>query len=266
MESVIPLVHAALMATSGKEKAAMLGEIRLLCDRGKASFTHQTNAEVIPLPGMPRNLRLVNPRDLPRRGLGHDEGKAIFLHAIAHIEYNAINLALDAIYRFDRLPQAYYLDWLQVAEEEADHHQRILSRLFELGYQYGDFPAHNGLWDIAQRTSGDLVSRMAMVPCVFEARGLDVTPPMIEKLQNAGDHASANVLLFILEEELGHVEIGVKWYRYACELKQIEPVETFIALLGKYLPKKRQGPFNVPYRLRAGFTHEWLSKLEEASG
>ncbi len=244
----------------------MLGEIRLLCDQGKARFNHATSVEVIELPGMPRDLQLVDPRELPRRGLGHNEGKAIFLHAIAHIEYNAINLALDAIYRFDGLPEAYYLDWLKVAEEEADHHQRVLSRLSDLGHQYGDFPAHNGLWDIAQRTASDLVARMAMIPCVFEARGLDVTPPMIQKLQNVGDSASADILQFILEEELGHVEIGVKWYRYACALQKAEPVETFIALLEKYLPNKRQGPFNVPYRLRAGFTEEWLSRLDQVSG
>lgn len=267
MKGLVDLAHDAIRTGDISKKVALISEMRSLCQSSSAvSLSHRESAALIDQPGMPSGLRLVHPRDLPRRSLQSIEGKAGFLHAIAHIEFNAINLALDAIYRFSEMPDEFYADWLLVAEQEADHHNRIAACLERMGYRYGDFPAHNGLWDMALKTANDLISRMAMVPCVFEARGLDVTPPMIDKLKRAGEIESAKVLQFILEEEIGHVRIGVRWYQYACRRAGLDPIDTFLSLLQKYLPNKKQGPFNLHHRREAGFSEEWLSKLEGLSG
>ncbi len=217
------------------------------------------------MPGYPDRLHLVDPREVPRRSLGTIGGRACFLHAIAHIEFNAINLALDAVYRFGGLPDEYYRDWLEVARDEARHHAMLEDRLEELGYCYGDFPAHNGLWDVACRTAHDLVGRMAMVPCVMEARGLDVTPGMICRLRDVGDDRSANLLECILEEEERHVAIGVSWYRWACGKRGLDPVPTFFSLLETYLPNRPLGPLNIDRRRAAGFDDAWLRQLESAA-
>lgn len=219
----------------------------------------------MPLPGYPDRLRLVDPREVPRRSLGTVEGRACFLHAIAHIEFNAINLALDAVYRFGGLPDGYYRDWLGVARDEARHHAMLEDRLEELGFRYGDFSAHNGLWDVACRTAHDLVSRMAMVPCVMEARGLDVTPGMIRRFRDVGDDRSAGLLEIILEEEERHVAIGVFWYRWACGERGLDPVPTFLSLLETYLPRRLSGPLNMDRRRAAGFDDAWLRQLDSAA-
>ncbi len=266
-ESLYELAHCGLMA----KNACMKGEIiDDMIQRYEAMDpTVLLEEEGIPLPplrieqpGQPGRLDLVHPRELNQRKLGSPKGRAIFLHAIAHIEFNAINLALDAIYRFRNLPSGYYSDWLSVAEEEAQHHRLIVQRLSALGYKYGDFPVHNGLWDIARRTDTDLVSRMAMVPCVFEARGLDVAPPMIDKLIAVGDQKSAEVLQLILDQEVAHVAIGLRWYRYACCQQGVDPLDRFVELIGEYLPGRSQGPFNFHHRRLAGFTGEWMTRLQ----
>lgn len=231
------------------------------------SFTGDRHAadRGMSMPGYPDRLRLVDPREVPRRSLGTNEGRACFLHAIAHIEFNAINLALDAVYRFGGLPDDYYRDWLGVARDEARHHAMLENRLEELGYRYGDFSAHNGLWDVACRTAHDLVSRMAMVPCVMEARGLDVTPGMIRRFQDMGDDRSAGLLETILEEEEHHVAIGVSWYRWACGERGLDPVSTFFSLLETYLPSRLSGPLNIDRRRAAGFDDAWLRQLESTA-
>ena len=269
--TTIELVKDALLSSSVERKTELIHRLKSCCASdiatGYASSIQNarsaTEIEDIRYPGQPGSLQLVHPKMLKQRKLGSPEGRAIFLHAIAHIEFNAINLALDAIYRFRDLPDEYYRDWLTVAAEEARHHRLIAERLVALGFQYGDFPVHNGLWDIAYRTRHDLVSRMAMVPCVFEARGLDVTPPMIGKLQAVGDHESADILQLILDEEIGHVAIGIRWYQFACQQQGLQPVKRFGELLDEYLPNRFMGPFNVPMRLAAGFSPQWIDYLEE---
>ena len=263
------LVYNAIMATTAGEKMNLIHDLIDRRDQGCLFFsgtTHdQQSAPVksIPFAGHPSALQWVHPRELKQRKLKSKEGRASFLHAIAHIEFNAINLALDAIYRFRDLPERYYLEWLQVAEEEANHHQLIVERLSDFGYVYGDFPVHNGLWDIAVRTEGDLLSRMALVPCVFEARGLDVTPGMIQKLINVDDNESADLLQFILGEEVRHVSIGVRWFQFVCEQRAVNAVDTFMSLVQTYLPHRRHGPLNESERLRAGFSEEWIARLSE---
>jgi uncharacterized ferritin-like protein (DUF455 family) len=189
------------------------------------------------------------------------EGRAALLHAIAHIEFNAINLALDAIWRFPGLPADYYLDWLQVAQEEAKHHTLLVAHLQGLGHAYGDFSAHDGLWVMTLKTRDDFVARMALVPRTLEARGLDATPPIQAKLAQAGDHAAVAILDVILREEVGHVAIGNRWYRYACEQAGLDPVSHYRSLVAHYCAPRLRPPFNVPARLAAGFSAEEIDYL-----
>ncbi len=210
----------------------------------------------------PERPRLVHPRELPRRGFGSDEGRAAFIHAVAHIEFNAIDLACDAIWRFRDMPPDYYADWVQVAEDEARHFEMLRARLRDFGRDYGDFDAHNGLWEMAARTAHDGLARMALVPRVLEARGLDVTPGMIAKLRSLGDDATADILEVILREEVAHVAAGTRWYRWHCERAGIEPRRRFRELLGQYAGGVLHGPFNLPARREAGFDEEELSSLQ----
>ena len=219
----------------------------------------QAAAEVA---GRPERPLLVPARELRQRKLSSPEGRAALIHAVAHIEFNAINLAWDAVYRFDHLPDAYYRDWASVAVDEARHFAMLEQRLRELGHEYGDFPAHDGLWSTAVATAHDLVARMALVPRVLEARGLDVTPPMIQRLLAADDHATAAILEVILREEVRHVAIGSQWFRFACAAARLEPRATFMRLLSDYGFDRIRGPFNHAARLRAGFDELEMLELE----
>lgn len=204
------------------------------------------------VPGRPQRPPLVRPRDVPTRGLGSAAGRAALAHAVAHIEFNAINLALDACLRFSAMPAQYYCDWLRVAQDEARHFSMMRARLRDMGYDYGDFPAHNGLWEAAEKTADDVLARMALVPRVLEARGLDVTPHMIHRLEEVGDQATADILQVILAEEVPHVAIGTRWFRHVCAQRQLEPAKTFRELLQQHGVHIR-APLNWPARMEAGF-------------
>ncbi|KFL36788.1 ferritin-like domain-containing protein [Arenimonas donghaensis] len=213
-------------------------------------------------PGRPERPRLVLPREVPQRGLGSIEGRAAFLHAIAHIEFNAINLAWDAVYRFRGMPHAYYQDWVGVADDEARHFAMLSARLGELGFAYGDFDAHNGLWEMAEKTADGGLRRMALVPRVLEARGLDVTPGMIARLRSNGDEASAKILEVILSEEVAHVAAGTRWFHWHCERAGLAPGREFIRLVREAVRGSMRGPFNRPARLAAGFEEDEIRSLE----
>ena len=217
----------------------------------------------IGMPGRPERPRLVHPRELPRRGFGTPVGLAAFVHAVAHIEFNAIDLAWDAVYRFRGMPAAFYADWASVAFDEARHFTMLRARLRELGHDYGDFDAHHGLWEMAEKTAHDGLARMALVPRVLEARGLDVTPGMIVKLRQLGDAATADFLEVILREEVGHVAAGSRWFRWHCAQRGLEPQATFRALLAEYARAVLYGPFNRAARLEAGFDADELASLEQ---
>lgn len=214
-------------------------------------------------PGRPERPRLVSPRDLAQRGLGSAGGRAALVHAVAHIEFNAINLAWDAVYRFRGMPDDYYRDWARVADDEARHHALLAARLAELGHRYGDFDAHDGLWDMAVRTADSCLARMALVPRVLEARGLDVTPGMIARLRAVGDEATAAILEVILREEVAHVAAGSRWYAWCCEREGLDPQAMFRRLLDEHMRGSLRGPFNVEARLRAGFTPAELAGLDD---
>lgn len=212
-------------------------------------------------PGRPQRPRLVSPGQLEQRRLSSARGRAALIHAVTHIEFNAINLALDAVYRFRAMPAAFYRDWLQVAVEEARHFAMLRRRLQELGNEYGDFPAHDGLWSMCRQTAHDPLLRMALVPRVLEARGLDVTPGMMQRLGSVGDRRTVALLEVILAEEQGHVAIGSRWYRHCCQQRGLEPESTFQDLLRRYMPGRVRGPFNRTARLEAGFSGREIDDL-----
>jgi uncharacterized ferritin-like protein (DUF455 family) len=223
-------------------------------------------APVLAVPGRPGRPALVAPREVAQRGLGTAIGRAALLHAIAHIEFNAINLALDAAWRFRDLPAAFVHDWISVAADEARHFSMLQARLAELGHAYGDFPAHDGLWDMALKTDASALARMALVPRLLEARGLDVTPGMISRLRGQGDAASAQVLEVILAEEVRHVAIGSRWFAWCCQREGVEPGPTFLALVRGIGKGSLRGPFNREARLLAGFDEAELAGIAGLAG
>ncbi len=213
------------------------------------------------LPGRPPRPALVSHLALARRSPYTPDGRAALLHAVAHIEFNAINLALDAAWRFPSLPPAYYFDWLTVAHEEAVHFQLLSDHLHTLACVYGDFDAHDGLWSMVERTRHDVVARMALVPRTLEARGLDATPPMQAKLARAGDGRAVEILAIILRDEVGHVAIGNRWYRWLCERDGLDPLVHEAALVERYQAARPRPPFNTAARRAAGFSEEELAAL-----
>jgi uncharacterized ferritin-like protein (DUF455 family) len=212
-------------------------------------------------PGRPEKPAMLPTRQVPSRTPFTLEGRAALLHAIAHIEFNAINLALDAVWRFANMPASFYADWLRVASEEAQHYTLLCDHLHSLGYAYGDFDAHEGLWLMTQRTAGDVVARMALVPRTLEARGLDATPPLQAKFLRAGDTRAADILGIILRDEIGHVAIGNRWYRWLCAQHRLEPVAHYAALAQRYQAPVLRPPFNYAARLAAGFTEAEIALL-----
>jgi len=216
-----------------------------------------------PIPGRPAKPGLVSPHAVERRGMQTLAGRSALLHALAHIEFNAINLALDAIWRFAGMPDDYYRDWLQVAQEEALHFSLLAGHLQHLGYAYGDFPAHDGLWEMAARTEHDVLARIALVPRTLEARGLDATPPLRAKLAQAGDHAAAEILDIILRDEIGHVAIGNRWFAWLCAARGLEPVTTYRRLAREHRAPALRGPFNIEARRAAGFSEQELHQLAQ---
>lgn len=215
------------------------------------------------IPGRPEKPELVAPQQVGRRSMRTAEGRAAMIHALAHIEFNAINLALDAIWRFPDMPSAYYADWLKVAAEEALHFSMLHEHLQSLGYRYGDFTGHDSLWEMVDRTSDDVLARMALVPRTMEARGLDASPSLRVKLAQAGDMRAAGILDNLLRDEIGHVAIGNHWYGWLCDQRGLEPVSTYARLTEQYRAPKLRGPFNFPARRAAGFSEIELALLEQ---
>ncbi|RMH93554.1 DUF455 family protein [Lysobacter pythonis] len=259
---------ADVLATAGIEaKPAAARALAAAFARGELAIPDDAPPpDPIGMPGRPPRPRLVHPRELPRRGFGTVEGRAVFIHAVAHIEFNAIDLACDAIYRFRDMPREYYADWAWVADDEARHFAMLRARLNAHGHDYGDFDAHNGLWEMAVKTAHDGLARMALVPRVLEARGLDVTPGMIAKLKSLGDAETAASLDVILREEVAHVAAGSRWYRWHCERAGVEPRGRFRELLCEYAGGVLHGPFNVEARLLAGFDEDELALLAALDG
>jgi uncharacterized ferritin-like protein (DUF455 family) len=214
------------------------------------------------LPGRGARPALVPHTQIKNASLSTPKGHALLVHSIVHIERNAIDLALDICWRFAGMPAAFYLDWLRVAREEALHFTLLRNHLLTLGFDYGDFDAHTGLWDMAERTRDDVLARVALVPRTLEARGLDASPAVRGKLVSIGDHAGAAILDIILRDEIGHVAVGNLWYRWLCEQRGIEPVVTYAQLTTRYQAPRLKQPFNLDARKAAGFTDAELQVLQ----
>ncbi|MBK7616325.1 MAG: ferritin-like domain-containing protein [Burkholderiales bacterium] len=213
------------------------------------------------IPGRPERPVLVPHNKIKQRSVKTVEGRAALIHAIAHIELNAIDLALDIVWRFAGMPDEFYRQWLGVAQEEAMHFTLLRGHLRGMGYEYGDFPAHNALWEMAEKTKGDVLARVALVPRTLETRGLDASPPIRAKLVNAGDTRAGEILDIILRDEIGHVALGNYWYRWLCEQRALDPVTTYAELAQRYGAPRPRGPFNLDARRAAGFTEEELKLL-----
>lgn len=249
---------AALAACEWPDKLAVLRAI----DEAAPSGADDTLEEPAGLPGRPAAPALVPPQQVKQRSVQSVQGRAALVHALAHIEFNAINLALDAVWRFAGMPDAYYRDWMRVAREEADHFELLNTHLGVLGHVYGDFPAHNGLWEMAEKTQEDLLARLALVPRTLEARGLDASPLIRDKLNSVGDRAGAAILDIILRDEIGHVATGNYWYRYLCAEQGREPVSCYAELAQRYGAPRLRGPFNFDARRQAGFDEAELAALQ----
>ena len=260
---IFTAARACLDASTPDDKPALTLAMADAFARGELAIpVDAPEPEPIRMPGRPATPKLVHPRELPRRGFGSDEGRAAFIHAVAHIEFNAIDLAWDAAYRFRGMPRDFYVDWVGVARDEARHFMLLRARLRDFGHDYGDFDAHNGLWEMAEKTAHDGLARMALVPRVLEARGLDVTPGMIERLRALGDLRTVEILETILREEVAHVAAGSRWYRWHCQRAGVEPRARFRELLVEYASGYLRGPFNIQARLLAGFDEDELASLQ----
>jgi uncharacterized ferritin-like protein (DUF455 family) len=257
-KSLRPQALALLQLCLTQDKVAALRELNA-SDWVIDSLIHLD--EPANLPGRPQRPELVHPSELKNRAVGTLEGRACLIHALAHIEANAINLALDIIWRFSGMPDNFYFEWWQVVQEEALHFELLESHLRSLGYAYGDFPAHDGLWDMAERTQSDLLARLALVPCTLEARGLDVTPAIRNKLVSVGDQRGAQILDVILRDEIGHVAAGNRWYRLLCLQRGLDPLVTYANLAHQHHAPVLKGPFNLVARRAAGFDEAELAAL-----
>jgi len=258
------MVRKALQACNPDEKLSITRQaVGLLESLKKEHIQAARFGEPVDVfkPGRPAKPVLVLGGQVPKRAMGTLEGRVIMMHAIAHIEFNAINLALDAVQRFADMPVAFYADWMHVAAEEAYHFELIRAHLRHLGGEYGDYPAHNGLWEMAETTAHDVLDRMALVPRVLEARGLDVTPSIQKKFINVGDAHAARLLDIIFQDEIGHVEVGSRWFRYVCKQRQLKPTETFFDLVEQHFSKGIGGVLNLDAREQAGFSEAEIKIL-----
>ena len=263
MSNIFKLLHDLIIETEITKKC---DGVQMLFDNlDKQNYVNggTENVKKIISAGLPKKVKLVAPRQVKRRGIQSQEGRNHLMHSIAHIEFNAINLALDAAYRFRNQPTEFYQDWISIACDEARHFRLIQNYLKQNGCEYGDHPCHNGLWEMAVKTDHDIVARMALVPRVLEARGLDVTPKMITRLESAGDKAAVNILEIIYQDEISHVEKGSHWFFYQCQQNNLEPRKTFINMVETHLHGELKGPFNISARLQAGFDEDEMAYLNK---
>ena len=260
-ENIFSQTYYCLLLNSPEGKVRQTFELQKSLLTESLVIEPLDKVETITLAGHPDKPLLVDPKDVPRRNITSLKGRLALVHAIAHIEFNAINLALDAVYRFQNMPSQYYLDWCRVAAEEAQHFTMLSDYLKSHGVNYGDFTAHNGLWEMAVKTDQDVMVRMALVPRVLEARGLDVTPTMIKKLSSTGDTELIAILQKIFDDEIGHVKIGSYWYKQLCEERELDSEKTFLKLIDQYMQGAKFGPFETEAREKAGFSKKEMEDL-----
>jgi uncharacterized ferritin-like protein (DUF455 family) len=266
--TIATLAEAAVEILSAAEPEAKLRRSRETASAWRSGALAEVGATAPPCrPARPGRPTLLPPRDMPkRRAAGSHANRVALLHALAHIELNAVDLAWDIVARFANLslPRAFYDDWVAVAAEEAEHHALVAERLGALGAAYGDLPAHDGLWEAAAATADDLLARLAVVPLVLEARGLDVTPSMITRLERLGDPASAAVLQRIYDDEIGHVATGRRWFGFLCARSGVEALATWRRLVARHFRGQLKPPFNHAARGAAGLDREFYDPDRDA--
>lgn len=265
MSNLFTRAHGVIIECDPDAKVALAHALRAAWESGSLNDADPgTPADPIDDPGRPARPNLVDPKHVPKRNLATVDGQAALVHAITHIEFNAINLATDAVYRFRGLPREYYSDWVRVADEEASHFELLRERLSELGYQYGDFEAHEGLWSMARQTREDVLERMALVPRVLEAKGLDATPRIVQRLRSLGDTRTVSILENVIyRDEIDHVRVGNHWFRYCCTQRGLDPQAVFARLLEQHMRGRLRGPFNYEARALAGFTESEIQMLRD---
>ena len=252
---------AVLLELDPGLKAEMARKLSVTGPCGESEIIEEPSG----IPGRPECPQLVHHKQLKQRSLKTTEGRAALIHALAHIELNAIDLAVDVVWRFAAMPTDFYRQWTQIAREEALHFQLLREHLQSMGCDYGSFPAHNALWEMAEKTKHDLLARLALVPRTLEARGLDASPPIRAKLLAAGDRRGADILDVILRDEIGHVAVGNRWYRSLCTAAGFDYLTTYFALAERYGAPRLRGPFNLDARRAAGFDEAELAALEGIS-
>lgn len=257
-------MRVAVLAPLLEKNAVQKAELTLALPINLPIQTETVIADPGQIPGRPEKPELVSHTALKAKPMNTPEGRAGLLHAIAHIELNAIDLALDVVWRFPSMPSPFYTDWVQIAKEEAKHFLLLQRHLVNMGFDYGDFPAHNSLWEMAERTRGDILARIGLVPRTMEARGLDASPGVKNKLISAGDLAAGRILDIILEEEIGHVAAGNRWYRFVCAQRGLDPIATYRELIQQYDAPKLKSPYNLQARRLAGFSEEELQNLADS--
>jgi len=264
MMNLFQQIDEALNTKEPQKKIALTYQVFFDWRNGLLQIEHDSPVKPFAEAGRPDRPELVLPKALLRRKVTTEEGRAILIHALTHIEFNAINLALDAAYRFRNLPDEFYADWITIAKEEAYHFSLLRTHLQQYGHDYGDFPAHNGLWEMAHRTAGDVMTRMALVPRSLEARGLDVTPGIQKKLSDNGDANAATLLDVIFRDEVGHVAVGDRWFRYVCKQRGVNAEQTYQELLQYHKDAQPHPPIHHAARIAAGFSESELKYLETA--
>ena len=258
---MITVRRAALSVLLESNPELKAERARTLCVDGDCGES-EIIEEPAGIPGRPQQPWLVPYTQLKQRSLRTTEGRAGLIHALAHIELNAIDLAVDVVWRFAAMPTDFYRQWARIAQEEALHFQLLRAHLRSMGFDYGDFPAHNALWQMAEKTRHDLLARLALVPRTMEARGLDASPPIKAKLLAAGDCRGADILDVILRDEIEHVAVGNRWYHALCKARGLDHVATYAALAAQYSAPRPRGPFNFDARRAAGFDENELAALQ----
>lgn len=263
---MLELREASLAILAGTDTQTKVSQLLSLFDDYQnqqitLDVSHKIDCRNLTLPGRPVKPELVLPKLVPKRRMDTPEGRAGLLHSLAHIEFNAMNLALDAIWRFPDMPKEYYEDWLKVAKEEAYHFSLVNEHLHSLGFAYGDFPAHNSLWEMVERTTDSVIARMALVPRTMEARGLDAVPSIRDRFKQIKETRAVEILEIILHDEIGHVLIGNRWFNFLCRKDNLSPITAYRELAAQYRAPILKGPFNIEARKQAGFTSEELNLL-----
>lgn len=262
MKNLYEEARRCLLISDPDEKAECSREIVSAWKAGELDWSEGEAPQRLDTPGRPEKPPLVHPNKVPKRGFRSETQRAALIHALTHIELTAVNLAWDSIYRYRGMPKEYYLDWIRTGGEEARHFVGLRSRLRAMGFDYGDFKAHDELWQNAVDTADDLMHRMGVVHRVLEARALDVVPVSIGRFRKIGDPETASILTTIANDEVGHVSAGSHWFRYRCEQEGLEPDSTFFRLVKQYMKAYPKGPFNREARLKAGFSENELALLE----